>query len=84
MEKYTDCVKIGEGGYGKVYKMKIVNSSPPTYVAVKYLKPQHKKDGTLGTTMKEISLLLSLVCFIFCSLFHTSSHTIQISLNFLK
>jgi hypothetical protein len=65
MEKYTNSVKIGEGGGAKVYKMCVVGSYPPAYVAVKYLKPENEKCGILGTTLKEISLLNCLVCFYF-------------------
>jgi hypothetical protein len=63
MEKYSDRIKIGEGGGAKIYKMNVIGSFPPLQVAVKYLKSYDEKDGVLGTSLKEISMLLSLVYF---------------------
>lgn len=64
MEKYQIGEKLGEGTYGKVYKLKRTNTQVvPNEVklyAAKFLLPTQSADGIPGTSIREISIMRAL------------------------
>lgn len=63
MNNYQMVLKLGEGGYGKVYKLRKLNAPPvpdggtEVFYAGKILKPTATADGIPGTTVREVSIM---------------------------
>jgi cyclin-dependent kinase 10 len=60
VDRYEKICRIGEGTYGVVYKAKLIGEDDAEFVALKRVRLETQTDGISISSLREISILLSL------------------------